>query len=74
MINLNKELPSVSVLMSCFNGSRWIDKAISSVLDQSFSINEFVIVDDGSTDDSLEVILKWVEVDKRIKVNIIKKL
>lgn len=68
MINLNKELPSVSVLMSCFNGSRWIDKAISSVLDQSFSINEFVIVDDGSTDDSLEVILKWVEVDKRIKV------
>jgi len=68
MINLNKEHPSVSVLMSCFNGSQWIDKAISSVLDQSFYINEFIIVDDGSVDNSLDVISKWVEVDKRIKV------
>ena len=37
---------TVSVLMACFNGEHWIEKAIVSVLDQSHPIDEFVIVDE----------------------------
>jgi len=64
----NKKFPSISVLMSCFNGTRWIDKAVTSVLNQSHAVQEFIIVDDGSTDDSLKVISRWAQLDKRIKV------
>jgi hypothetical protein len=38
----NKKFPSISVLMSCFNGTRWIDKAVTSVLNQSHAVQEFI--------------------------------
>lgn len=48
--------PAISVVMSVFNGELYLHEAIQSILIQSFSDFEFIIVDDGSTDSSLSII------------------
>jgi glycosyltransferase involved in cell wall biosynthesis len=45
----------VSVLIPLFNSEKFIDKAIKSALDQTWTNKEIIIVDDGSTDNSLSV-------------------
>lgn len=56
----------VSIVMSVFNKSLFIKKTINSVLNQSYEDFEFIIIDDGSTDNSLKI-LNTVK-DKRIKL------
>ena len=59
-------MPKVSVLMPCFNGAKYILKAIDSVLSQSFRDFELLIFDDQSTDGTFEIVSKLT--DFRIKV------
>lgn len=59
-------MPKVSVLMPCFNGVKYILKAIDSVLSQSFRDFELLIFDDQSTDGTFEIVSKLT--DSRIKV------
>lgn len=47
---------SVSILIPCYNAVRWIGQAVQSALDQTYMDKEIVVVDDGSTDGSLDVI------------------
>ena len=47
-----KSAPRVSVLMTCYNTRPYLPEAIASVLEQTFTDFEFIIVNDGSTDDS----------------------
>tara|TARA_B100001057_G_scaffold482776_1_gene558666 strand:- start:1148 stop:1876 length:729 start_codon:yes stop_codon:yes gene_type:complete len=56
----------VSVIMPNYNGAKFIEDSINSVLNQSFSNIELIIVDDNSTDNSLEIIKTFN--DKRIKL------
>jgi glycosyltransferase involved in cell wall biosynthesis len=49
-------LPKVSILIPCYNADRWIAQAIQSALDQTYSNKEVIVVDDGSSDRSLDVI------------------
>lgn len=58
--------PAVSVLMTVYNGMPYLREAIESVLAQTFADFEFVIVDDGSTDGSLECIASYR--DPRIRL------
>lgn len=60
--------PFVSVLMSCYNASRWLGESIQSVLNQSYGDFEFIIVDDGSKDDTLSIIRRYASNDDRIVV------
>lgn len=60
--------PAVTVLMTVFNGGRFLDAAIRSIADQTFRDWEFVIVDDASTDGSLAVSESWARRDPRIRV------
>jgi glycosyltransferase involved in cell wall biosynthesis len=46
----------VSILIPCFNAERWIGQAIESALAQTYSPTEIIVVDDGSTDRSLDII------------------
>jgi len=58
--------PKVTILMPACNAGKYIAEAIRSVLDQSFSDFELLIVDDGSTDDTLAAIKQFN--DHRIRV------
>ncbi len=58
--------PRVSVLMPVYNVARYLPEAVESILDQTFGDFEFVIVDDGSTDDSLAILKRYAEQDARI--------
>ena len=53
MIFLDK--PMVSVIMPVYNVDRYLEKAIRSVLAQTFSDFELILIDDGSTDKSAEI-------------------
>lgn len=59
--------PLISVLIPTHNGSRYIEKTIRSVLNQSFRELELIIIDDCSTDDTWEVIQKIASTDNRIR-------
>ncbi|ADO82177.1 glycosyltransferase [Ilyobacter polytropus] len=54
----------VSVVMAVFNGEKYLKEALESILRQSYKNFEFVIIDDGSTDDSVKIIESYNE--KRI--------
>lgn len=56
----------VSVLMPVYNAEQTLSKSIESILDQSYRNIEFVIIDDGSSDDTWGIIDKYSKVDKRI--------
>jgi len=58
--------PLVSVVLSVYNGEKYLDEAIESILNQSYENFEFIIIDDGSSDKSLEIIHSYK--DKRIIV------
>jgi glycosyltransferase involved in cell wall biosynthesis len=60
--------PEVSVLMAVYNSERWLAEAIESVLSQTFTDFEFLIVNDGSTDQSSVIINRYAEQDSRICV------
>jgi len=55
--------------MSVHNGERWLAEAIDSVLNQSFTDFEFLIHDDGSSDDSLSMLRQYAAKDSRIIVS-----
>jgi len=58
--------PLVSVLLPCRNGARTLGLALRSILDQSFNDFEILLVNDGSTDNSLEVVRSFC--DSRIRI------
>lgn len=58
----------ISVIVPVYNGQKYIDICVKSVLNQSYKNIELILVDDGSTDDSYKVLEKWKEEDSRVKV------
>src|SRR5262245_61111342 len=60
--------PKVSVLMPVRNGERWLREAVESILVQTFSDLELIVVDDGSIDGSSEILSNLSRRDARIRV------
>ncbi len=60
--------PKVTVLVPVFNRERFVDEAIRSVIEQDFDDFELVVVDDGSTDRTPEVLERWRQRDSRVVV------
>ena len=59
--------PKISVLLSCFNDASYLNNSISSILNQTLKEFEFIIINDGSTDNTSDVINKYLKTDKRIR-------
>lgn len=57
--------PKITVIMSVYNGEKYLHQAISSTLDQTFKNFEFLIIDDGSTDKTAKLMMSYD--DSRIK-------
>ena len=60
--------PLITVVMPNYNGRRFVEQAIDSVLNQTYSNFELLVVDDCSKDDSLRLIQQKAQSDNRIKI------
>lgn len=60
--------PIISVIMPVYNAERYIAEAVESILAQTFTDFEFLIIDDGSTDGSLEILERYAAQDARIRL------
>ena len=58
--------PHISVIMPVYNDGRFLNEAIESILSQTYSNFEFIVIDDGSTDNSLKIIKSYG--DQRILI------
>lgn len=59
--------PKISIIIPCFNSEVTLDETLLSVLEQDFKDWEAIIVNDGSTDGTEKIALRYVDNDKRIK-------
>lgn len=60
--------PRVSIILPVFNGQDYLDAAITSLVTQTFTDFELIIVDDGSSDASVSIIQAWEKKDQRIRL------
>lgn len=62
----NSEIPEISVIIPVFNAAPFLQESIESILNQSYSNFELIVLNDKSTDESLEIIKKLQAKDNRI--------
>lgn len=60
--------PRFSIVMPVFNGERYIEAAVSSVLDQTYRDFELLVSDDGSTDATVELVSRYAKRDPRVSL------
>jgi glycosyltransferase involved in cell wall biosynthesis len=60
-------MPTISVIIPTYNSARFIRRTISSVLNQSYTDWELLVIDDKSTDNTIELVEKFSRQDARIK-------
>jgi glycosyltransferase involved in cell wall biosynthesis len=65
---LKNDTSMISVIMPVYNSANYLPQAIKSILNQTYTNFEFIIIDDGSTDLSLQIIKKFAKIDERIVV------
>lgn len=58
----------LSVIVPVYNGEKYLKKCIESIINQTYKNLEIIIIDDGSSDNSIEIINKYAYKDKRIKL------
>ena len=63
------QIPKISLIMSVYNGEDYLEEAIDSVLNQSFSDWELIVIDDCSTDSTAEILRRYASQDARVHVH-----
>lgn len=61
-------MPNLSIIMPVYNGEKFLDKSINSILNQTYKDFNLIIVDDCSTDKSIEICNKYKKKDNRILI------
>ncbi len=60
--------PLISILIPCYNGEKFINQCLNSVVNQTYKNIEILIMNDGSTDNTVSMLYEWKEKDHRIKI------
>jgi len=73
LVEKNKKLkmenqPLLSVIVPCYNVEKYIDKSISSIVNQTYSNLEIILINDGSSDKTGYLCDSWAKKDERIKI------
>ncbi len=58
----------ITVIMAAYNAANFIAYAIESILNQSFANWELIVIDDGSTDNTIEIIKNYIQLDQRVRL------
>ena len=58
----------ISIIIPVYNASKYIDKCLKSIIEQTYKTLEIIVIDDGSTDNSTNIIKKFFENDERIRL------
>ncbi|MDT2817396.1 glycosyltransferase family 2 protein [Vagococcus lutrae] len=58
----------VTIIMPVYNSEKYLEKSLSSVLNQTYQDFELIVINDGSSDGSLSIIQSFKKIDKRIKL------
>ncbi len=61
-------MPKLSIITPCHNGEKYIEKAIESVLASTFTDWEYILIDDGSTDNSVKIISNYLSTEPRLRL------
>lgn len=61
-------IPSISIIIPCYNASKYIDRCLGSLLFQTMQDYEIIVIDDGSVDDSLSKLQKFASQSSKIRV------
>ena len=61
-------MPQISIILPVYNAERYINRTITSILQQTYTDFELIAIDDCSTDSSLQKLKEWETKDRRIKV------
>lgn len=70
MLIENEAEPMVSVVLPVYNGEKYLVEAIESMLAQTFANFELIMIDDGSTDGSQQILRRYEQQDARIRVSV----
>ncbi|MBT0549990.1 glycosyltransferase family 2 protein [Riemerella anatipestifer] len=65
---MSVSFPTISVVMSVYNAEEYLEESIDSILNQTYSNFEFIIIDDCSTDSSFAILEEYATKDSRIKL------
>lgn len=65
-LNINQACPLISVVLPAYNAEKYVREAVQSILAQSFTNFELIIINDGSTDGTLEILEKLRDHDSRV--------
>lgn len=61
-------MPKISIIMPCLNSAKYIAEAVNSILEQTFTDFELIVVDSGSTDGTLSILNGYGSRDKRVRL------
>ncbi|MHB1083815.1 MAG: glycosyltransferase family 2 protein [Thiobacillus sp.] len=67
-LNANLRVPIVSICIPTYNGARYLEACLDSVLSQTYKDVEVLVVDDGSTDATLEILERYAACDQLIRL------
>ena len=67
-MSLSKKNPEISVITPVYNTEKYLKECLDSVISQTFKNIEIICIDDGSTDNSLNILKEYAKKDSRIKI------
>ena len=60
--------PDISIIVPVYNASKYLQQCLESIINQTFKNLEIICIDDGSTDNSIEILKKYADIDNRITI------